>query len=190
MQGARFIISAQANVGIRTTDFQCVIRWPPIGATGLTFDTVQDHSDTSTPSVRRHRRGKPLSTGGSRKLHLGALGAGVVNGNSWEARYLKAYEQMLTAHVGGHPNGVQRALITRACRLALFVEKMDEKALADGTMSQHAANQYLAWSNGLRRTLVALGIKAAAKLNDIDPEDLKLMPEHMKRHLVSGDDDE
>lgn len=113
------------------------------------------------PAVARSR-GNTRSPGGSRKLHRGALGQ-VVNGNSAEARFLRGYEKMLVLHVGGQPSAVERALIIRACRLALFLEKMDERALeAGGVMSQHDSDQYLAWCGNLRRTLVALGLKGQA----------------------------
>jgi hypothetical protein len=67
----------------------------------------------------------------------------------------------LTAHVGGNPNNVQKALIERAARLTLYVEMMDARALAAGTMSERDSRQYLAWSNALRLCLRDLGVKAA-----------------------------
>jgi hypothetical protein len=51
----------------------------------------------------------------------------------------------LTAHVGGHPNTVQKALIERAARLTLYIELMDAEALAAGTMSERNSRMYLAW---------------------------------------------
>ena len=69
---------------------------------------------------------------------------------------------MLVGHVGGAPSAVERALIARAARLALYVELMDERSLPTGQMSERDARQRLAWENTLRRTLVALGLKGAA----------------------------
>lgn len=94
----------------------------------------------------------------SKVLERGALGR--VNGWSWEGRFLRAYEDMLIKHVGGNPNAIVRQLITRACRLALYVEIMDKRCLANGgDMTEHDRNYYLAWENALRRTLQAIGVK-------------------------------
>src|SRR5262245_20332869 len=112
--------------------------------------------DSAAPAAKRTQ----ASTRGSRALRRGAVGT-VVDGNSVDARYLREYEKSLLQHVGRNPSAVERALVTRACRLALFVEKMDQRALAAGMMSEHDSNQYLAWSNALRRTLIALGLKGA-----------------------------
>ncbi|HEV2161185.1 MAG TPA: hypothetical protein VGR52_02965 [Stellaceae bacterium] len=65
---------------------------------------------------------------------------------------------MLIEHIGGAPNAIQRQLIARAARLALYVEIMDERSLAAGGMSDRDSASYLAWSNSLRRTLQALGV--------------------------------
>lgn len=93
----------------------------------------------------------------SRGLHRAAIGQ-IVDGRSREGRFLRAYEAMLVQHLGGAPNGVQRQLIARAARLALYVEIMDERSLAAGGMSDRDSASYLAWSNSLRRTLLALGV--------------------------------
>ena len=69
----------------------------------------------------------------------------------------------LTAHVGGNPSHVQRTLIERAARLALYVEMMDARALESGGMTERDSRQYLAWSNSLTRTLERLGLKSAAQ---------------------------
>lgn len=67
----------------------------------------------------------------------------------------------LVRHVGGRPSATQRALIERAVNLTLQVARMDAKALRDGGLSDHATREYLAWSNTLTRTMVALGLDAA-----------------------------
>ncbi|WP_241771194.1 hypothetical protein [Acidisphaera rubrifaciens] len=67
----------------------------------------------------------------------------------------------LLRHVGGNPTTPQRVLIERAVMLTLNLAKMDAKALATGAMSEHATREYLAWSNTLTRTMVALGLDAA-----------------------------
>ena len=94
----------------------------------------------------------------SRGLHRAAIGK-IIDGRSEEGRFLRAYEAMLLRHVGSNPSAVMRQLIIRACRLALYVELMDRRSLIAGGMTEHDRNYYLAWSNALRRTLLAIGIE-------------------------------
>ena len=98
----------------------------------------------------------------SRAIDRGGLGW-AISGRSREGRFITAYEAMLIEHVGGAPTIVQRALISRAARLALHLELMDEKSLADGrAFTIHDHHYYLSWSNGLARLLGRIGIQAAA----------------------------
>src|ERR1700704_3296660 len=66
----------------------------------------------------------------SRALDRGAVGA--LNGNTREAKFIKAYAATLMEHVGGNPSIVQRQLITRAARLACHLELWDEKTIPQG----------------------------------------------------------
>jgi hypothetical protein len=96
----------------------------------------------------------------SRALDRGSLGS-IVDGRSREGRFLRSYEAMLTKHVGGKPSLVQRALITRAARVALHLELMDERSLRDGhVFGIHDHNYYVSWSNSLARILGRLGVEA------------------------------
>jgi hypothetical protein len=133
------------------------------------------------------RKAKDPKYRNSRRLKYGALG-GVLSGASKDGRFLRAYERMLIEHLGGKPNAVQRALITRACRLALFVEKMDERALESGTMCEHDSAMYLAWHNGLRRTLGQIGIKGADPTASAEPT--KPLDAIHARYGGNADDDE
>jgi hypothetical protein len=108
-------------------------------------------------SPAKHSRIGPYS----RAIDRGAVGWSI-DGRSREGRFLRAYEAMLIAHVGGSPSAVQRALIGRAAKLALHCELMDEKALTAGGMGERDARQYVCWSNALARSLSALGIKSAS----------------------------
>jgi hypothetical protein len=63
---------------------------------------------------------------------------------SREGKLLAAARDELTAHVGGNPNTVQKALIERAARLTLYIELMDAEALEAGTMTERNSRQYLA----------------------------------------------
>jgi hypothetical protein len=78
-----------------------------------------------------------------------------------ESRMLVAVRAELTAHVGGRPSAVQRALIERAARLSLYIEAMDRDSMESGTMTERNSRQYLAWSNSLRLALRELGVRAA-----------------------------
>jgi len=85
-----------------------------------------------------------------------------ISGRSREGRYIAAYEGMLTAHVGGNPSVVQRALISRAARLALHLELMDERSLANRRIfTTHDHLHYVSWSNALARLLCRIGIEPA-----------------------------
>jgi hypothetical protein len=114
-------------------------------------------TEINAGSHRERRRLGPYSRG----LHRAAIGQ-IVDGRSRDGRFLRAYEAQLVLHGGGEPSAVERALIARAARLALYVELMDERSLSAGGMSDRDAAAYLAWSNALRRTLVAVGLKSAA----------------------------
>jgi hypothetical protein len=78
-----------------------------------------------------------------------------------EAKLLTAVRAELTAHLGGSPNAVQRALIERASRLTVYIEAMDREALESGGMSERNSKQYLAWIGQLRLTLREIGVRAA-----------------------------
>jgi len=95
-----------------------------------------------------------------RALERGAVGS--LNGNSREAKFIKAYAAMLTEHCGGAPSPVEAQLIIRAARLACHLEIWDERTIPNGgafTATGH--NYYIAWSNSLTRTLARLGMQPA-----------------------------
>jgi hypothetical protein len=94
----------------------------------------------------------------SRAIDRGSVGWSI-DGRSREGRFLRAYERMLTEHVGGKPSRVQGELIRRCARLALHLELQDERSMQSGEMSLHAGRQYLAWHGALARTLRLLGIE-------------------------------
>jgi hypothetical protein len=85
-----------------------------------------------------------------------------VDWRSREGKVLITARAELTAHVGGSPNSVQRVLIERAARLILYIEMMDARALAEGSMTSHDSRMYLAWVNALRLCLREIGIDQAA----------------------------
>jgi len=86
-----------------------------------------------------------------------------LDGRTREGTLIRRVRAELIAHVGGHPNPVQRALIERAVMLSLKVAQIDAKMLAGGPLTTHDSNYALAWNNALRRTLVALGVEGSAQ---------------------------
>jgi hypothetical protein len=91
-------------------------------------------------------------------LRRGAVGD-FIDARSREDKFLRDCEAMLIEHVGGNPSLVQRVIITRAARVALHLELMDEKSLLKGHgFGIHDHNYYVSWSNSLARLLARLGV--------------------------------
>ncbi len=84
-----------------------------------------------------------------------------LDGRTREARLLRQVRSELTAHVGGNPSAVERRLIERAAWLTLRADQLEAKIEDGGGLTDHDTRQYLAWSNGLARTLARLGLKGA-----------------------------
>ena len=84
------------------------------------------------------------------------------DGRSPDAVLLRRTKAAFIAHVGGKPSATQRALVDRAAMLTLHLARLDAKAMQAGGFTDHDSRTYLAWSNSLRRTLAALGMKPAA----------------------------
>ncbi len=67
----------------------------------------------------------------------------------------------LLEHLGNRASATERMLIDRACWLALYIAKLDER-IAAGKMTERMTRQYLAWTNTMRHTMSALGLRDAA----------------------------
>jgi hypothetical protein len=89
------------------------------------------------------------------------------DGRSREAALYRAVVKRLAAHVGGSPNHAQALIIGRIAWLQVHLARMDERAILDGGLSEHATREYLAWSNTVSRMLDRLGLVAATPA--IDP---------------------
>ena len=116
------------------------------------------------PAIHR----QPIMTFGSRKINA-SIGPysrpktlWKLDGRRKEAALMRRVRAELTAHCGGNPSAVQRALIERAAILSLRVEQLDAKIVAGEALTIHDSNYALAWNNALRRTLAALGAEPAA----------------------------
>jgi hypothetical protein len=81
---------------------------------------------------------------------------------SKECRLMRKVRKDLTYHLGGSPSPIQRVLIERAAILSLRVAMLDTKIVNGEMLTQMYNVQYLAWSNGLVRTLDKLGLTPAA----------------------------
>jgi hypothetical protein len=119
----------------------------------------------------------------SRVIDRGAIGA--IDGRSREGRFLRAYEKMLIKHVGDKPSVTQRALISRTARLALHLELMDERALAEGRgFGPTDHHFYVAWSNALARHLARLGLEGATAV-PLDP--MEVIRRHVAARQAGGE---
>jgi hypothetical protein len=85
-----------------------------------------------------------------------------LDGRTREAKMLRAIRAELAAHVGGKPSVTERMLIDRCAMLTLRLAQMDEK-IAGGVLTDIDSRSYVAWSNGLARSLQALGLKPATE---------------------------
>lgn len=104
----------------------------------------------------------------SRLIDRGAIGG--LSGRSREGRFLKHYEQMLLQHIGREPSITQRALISRAARIALHLELLDERVFTQGkALNEHDYRYYASWSNSLARMLTKLGLEPAVADCDKPP---------------------
>ena len=79
-----------------------------------------------------------------------------------EAKLVETVRRELIRHVGGSPTIAERLLLDRCAMLTLHITRLDARALEEGGFSSHATREYLAWTNTLRRSLCALGLKGVA----------------------------
>ena len=103
-----------------------------------------------------------------RRGPLGAYSAAIriaqgIDGRTREGRLLIATRRALTAHLGGEDrlSAPQLALVERCSMLQLRIAALDARIL-DGSFTEYDAKTYLAFSNSLTRTMVALGLEPAS----------------------------
>jgi hypothetical protein len=70
-------------------------------------------------------------------------------------RKVASFRKVLTDHVGGSPDEVERALIEQCCVLRIKCEML-EKRMKRGSDTEYDSKTYLAWANTFRRALAAL----------------------------------
>jgi hypothetical protein len=71
--------------------------------------------------------------------------------------------EALTAHMGGKPNEIEKALISQCCVLHVKC-KMMEKRIKHGEETELDHKTYLSWTNSYRRYLAALNYGEVAKI--------------------------
>src|SRR5271168_122277 len=82
------------------------------------------------------------------------------DGRSREGRLLKQVRRALIAQLGGEAKLTpsQRLLVDRCAMLQLRLAVLDGR-IVDGSFTGYDNNSYVAFSNGLRRALEALGLE-------------------------------
>jgi hypothetical protein len=107
-----------------------------------------DMSAFATPSDRDRQPVQGSRRGGSRSDGSRALDrpcGWAKGGRTREARFLKAYQQKLLAHLGGHePTPVELALVRRTARLTLHLELADERTIAGTDSPAQVQRNYAA----------------------------------------------
>jgi hypothetical protein len=76
---------------------------------------------------------------------------------------MRGFRTDLIEFVGGKPDLLQTTLIERASVLRLRIALLDRQVVRDVELTEHDSNQYIAWVNALRRTLVDIAKMADAK---------------------------
>ncbi|MGH2506093.1 MAG: hypothetical protein ACRDHZ_01520 [Ktedonobacteraceae bacterium] len=92
------------------------------------------------------------------RRRLTPYGRRIVDGRSHEGRFLRAARHALIRQLGGNVTPAQATMVERIAWLQLRCSMLDEK-IVSGNFTEHDSRQYLAWSNTLRKTLVALNLE-------------------------------
>src|SRR6516164_8438723 len=121
-------------------------------------DTAQTQPEHNAPPAARPKKTRRRPHRLGPYSSVGALAG--LDGRTWEYLYVKKCRRELEEHIGGEPTTVQRKLIERASWLMLRLSMMDRRLAEDGgrKFTRNDSTQYLAWSNGLSRTLVLLDL--------------------------------
>ena len=121
-------------------------------------DTAQAQPEHNAPPAARPKKTRRRPHRLGPYSSVGALAG--LDGRTWEYLYVKKCRRELEEHIGGEPTTVQRKLIERASWLMLRLSMMDRRLAEDGgkRFTRNDSTQYLAWSNGLSRTLVLLDL--------------------------------
>jgi hypothetical protein len=91
-----------------------------------------------------------------------------IDGRTTAGKLISATRRALADHLGGEDrlSAPQRALIERCAMLQLRIAALDAR-IVDGSFTEYDAKTYLAFHNSLTRTLLGLGLQAAAE--PLDP---------------------
>jgi hypothetical protein len=120
-------------------------------------DTAQAQPEHNAPPAARPKKTRRRPHRLGPYSSVGALAG--LDGRTWEYLYVKKCRRELEEHIGGAPTMVQRQLIERASWLMLRLSMMDRRLAEDGgKFTSNDSTQYMAWSNGLSRTLILLDL--------------------------------
>jgi hypothetical protein len=82
-----------------------------------------------------------------------------LDGRLLEAKREKQLIRLLTEHVGGRPSAVQEILIRRCARLLIILDLLERRVIErPDELGDLACRQLMAFHNGLRLSLSALGM--------------------------------
>ena len=118
---------------------------------------MQQTATAAAPDSKPKRTRKAARKLNRRPAHT------ALDGRTWEYLLLQRTRADLAQHLGGSPSIAQRVLIERAAWLVVYLAQQDAKAKTGELMSEHAARQYLAWTNALTRLMRQLGLQGKAQ---------------------------
>ncbi len=80
------------------------------------------------------------------------------DGRTKLGKTMATFRDALIEHVGGNPSAPEMLIINAAVTKAVRLQLGQEKALRDAT--EQDSHNWLAWSESLRRDLIALGLES------------------------------
>lgn len=132
--------------------------------------------------IAKETRRKPRKMGPfSRERSLIA-----VDGRTQPGRVLRDTEKQILAEIGPKVTVAQRLIAKSAALKATRIAMLTRKVIAEGAIAEGTDTQALAWMNGLRADLSALGLLHSPRLpksansNDPDDQEADLLAAHLR----------
>jgi hypothetical protein len=107
---------------------------------------------------RRRRYARPGRLGPYAGGINGHIAFTALDGRTTEGQYLRNIRDALSAQIGPSPTAAQQLLIQAAAVKALRCELLARVVFGEEEIKDNREYHLLAWSNGLRRDLLALGL--------------------------------
>ena len=89
---------------------------------------------------------------------------------------MRKHRAALLKHVGTDPTVIQRMLVDRVAWLQHFIDRLDQKSIEAGSLSEREVREYLQSTAALVRALRELGVRPATSLSPDPPDDLPPRP--------------